>query len=87
MSEKQKPAQPPSIGRIVHYVLMDGLGAGQHRPAMVVDVNADGSIYLHFYLKMPADREAEYHDQEKVFYDEATKEPGTWHYPEFVRPA
>ena len=39
-AEQQQPdvEQVPSIGRIVHYILDEGPHAGEHRPAIIVQI-------------------------------------------------
>ena len=39
-----QPAQKPSVGKIVHFVLDSGPSKGQHRPAMIVRVWAETCV-------------------------------------------
>lgn len=84
--------QPPSIGRIVHYVLETGRGAGQHRPALVVNVLPDDRVNLVVFIDGRNDLVTA--DQEEVLllhkftvsHDRADKAEGTYHWPEYVAP-
>jgi hypothetical protein len=86
----------PSVGRIVHYVLplhssLRPDKIGDHRPAMVVrvwgEVDPDTTIQLSVFLDGKNDMEGytgQNHWATSVRHDEVNKEPGTWHWPEFV---
>lgn len=72
----------PSIGRIVHFVQQDGV----HLPAMVISVAKDTAVNLLVFLDQrtyPPGFVANYTERhESVHYDEASKLPATWHWPE-----
>lgn len=85
------PAQKPSIGRIVHYVLPAGRHKGEHRPAIIVKIwsvhEYDGSVQLQVFTDSTNDFT---HNQDGAhgllwatsvtYSEEAT--PGTYHWPE-----
>lgn len=77
---------PPTIGRLVHFVVTDGPAAGKHRPALIVDVDKKKGITLQVFTA--GDGSPSVGDclpgvfrQADVPYDEEAK-PGTWHWPE-----
>lgn len=78
--------QVPSVGRIVHFVLDAAAGEskiGQHRPAIIVDVSAEGpelQVFTSVYDELSSLKRT------WVQYDETASIPGTWHWPEFVSP-
>lgn len=83
--------QPPTIGRIVHYVLssQDGTseqGIGQHRAAVVVRTWPVNKTTVQ--LQVLTDGTNDRSDGKNVIWvtsviqDEETKEPRTWHWPE-----
>lgn len=84
--------QVASVGRIVHYVLLNGV----HRPAIIVHVwNGDwsGKALVQLQVFMDGDGGA-YNDcapnvvwRTSVVQDEEEKKPGTWHFPEYVGPS
>lgn len=76
----------PSVGRIVHYVMLNGI----HRPAIISGVTPDtpiASAVVHLHV-MPVRSEdfpiAGAFDVENVRRDETGHERGTWHEPERV---
>jgi hypothetical protein len=86
----------PSVGRIVHYVLpqksdLRPSSIGEHRPAQVIRVwgenDPDAAIQLSVFLDGRNDKE-EFDGTNlwvtSVRHDELNKEPGTWHWPEYV---
>ena len=77
----------PSLGRIVHYVLESGPGAGEHRPAIVVYVWSEITVNLQVFTDSPLAQNA--NDQKppvmwkaSISQDEEDKRGGTWHWPE-----
>ena len=80
----------PTIGSIVHYVLPDGPGWGNHRPAIVVHrwSNApDAALQLQVFTDSGERRDS--NDQlppvmwaTSVKEDPEGEKPGTWHWPE-----
>lgn len=79
--------QVPSIGRVVHFVLADGLNPGKHRMAFVADVWDQECVELQV-VTTPNDGEqyaSGLYWASTVHQDEAGA-PGTWHWPEFVAP-
>jgi hypothetical protein len=74
------------VGMIVHYVLCgEAASIGQHRPAVVVRLRGDGLVDLQV-ITLGAEDGARYAGGYclacNVAQDEATKAPGTWHWPE-----
>lgn len=73
-----KPAEKPTVGRIVHYVAFGTPGgeyaAGAHRAAIVTEV-ADDAVTLHIFNPTGT------HFRAGVKHD-PTHQPGTWHWPE-----
>lgn len=86
--------QQPSVGRVVHYVMLDG----KVRPGLVVQVWTDGLVNMqvftdgcnddtNLYLHERSGRDGGKGARNVVWrtsvrYDEAaTPEPGTWHWP------
>lgn len=81
-----------TTGRIVHFVMDDGRGQGEHRPAIVTQVwNEDGLVNLTVFH----DGENDYaRGTEPVsstptsvrktsrYFDDDGKVPGTWHWIE-----
>lgn len=93
----QVPAQTPSIGRIVHYVLEDGPSAGQHRPAIIVRTwpfSIAQLVQLQVFLDQGNDNFRQGDDppantmwRSSVKHDEDFAHVpafGTWHWPERV---
>jgi hypothetical protein len=86
----------PSIGRVVHYVLPQRAELRHHivgelRPATIIKVwgadDPDAAIQLAVFLDGQNDKEGwsgEFLWATSVRHDEVNKEPGTWHWPEFV---
>lgn len=86
--------QVPSVGRAVHYVTTTAYGwreSGEHRPAVIVRVWAPGNEHSSVQLQVltdglndgfPADQGTKW--ASSVSHDETTKNPGTWHWPEYV---
>lgn len=74
-------------GRIVHYVLPDGIRKGEHRPAIVVRVwdttQGTGMSNLQVFIDGNNDQEQQGSARwvGSVHYD-ANKAPGTWHWIE-----
>lgn len=89
----QTPAQVPSIGRIVHYVLDNGRYPGEHRPAIIVKVVEDETHETRLQLQVFTDGIGDFDRnqpgaagllwREGVRYDDA-KTPNSWHWPEYV---
>ena len=88
-----EPAQKPSIGRIVHYVLDSGQSKGQHRPAMIVRVWSDTCVQLTVFTDWSNDFGPDQHGGGGILWrpsaaqDEGGENPrsiGTWHWPERV---
>lgn len=79
--------QPPkaSAGRIVHFVLSgEAESLGQHRPAIITQVNFDGTVSIHVWTH-DADGGRYAHGHYFAHFiaqDETDKRPGTWHWPE-----
>lgn len=74
-------------GRTVHYVLDEGRSKGEHRPAVVVHVfdRENGTSNLHVHVDGAND---DYHNEflisrTSVLHSDG-KEPGTWHFIEYV---
>src|SRR5438445_12683125 len=86
----QLPAQKPSIGRIVHFVLPDGPSKGEHRPAIIVRVWNDTypGIQLQVFTDGSNDGEAYksgiYWATSVTYADPSENEPRSWHWPEPV---
>ena len=77
----------PSLGRIVHYVLESGPGAGDHRPAIIVRVWSETTVNLQVITDSGPD--ANSNDQKpqvmwktSISQDEENKMGHTWHWPE-----
>ena len=89
----QTPAQVPSIGRIVHYVLDNGRYPGEHRPAIIVKVTEDETHETRVQLQVFTDSTGDFDRnqpgaggllwREGVRYDEE-KRTNSWHWPEYV---
>lgn len=84
------PTQPPSLGRNVHYVLPDGPNKGHHRAAIITGVHGRSCVNLTVFLDQHADdtRSGDFIATRRAWscnYS-ANSEPGTWHYPEPVKP-
>lgn len=87
----------PTIGRIVRYVLPNGILSeakqhriGHHRPAIIVAINCEGtkdeSLQLQVFTDGSNDGIGKDGDRNvywatSVRHDEETKAPGTWHWP------
>lgn len=77
-------------GRIVHYVLPDGVSKGEHRPAIIVKVwnQETGCCNLSVFQDWSNDKAAPTGDGASgVFWATSrlyseTAEPGTWHWIE-----
>lgn len=73
-------------GRIVHYVLDEGPGAGQHRPAIVVRNWSDdgaGCVQLQVFTDSYNDGLENVVWRSSALYNREGA-PGTWHWPERV---
>lgn len=77
--ERRAAAQQPSIGRVVHFVLP----SGAHRPADILDVNADGSVAL-LVKTLYRDQVGQLLEWISARFDDTGTEPDTWHWPEYV---
>jgi hypothetical protein len=70
----------PSIGRIVHFVVKEGV----HRPAVIVtsqDINFDRQmIDVQVFVDPTSDNTIPF--RRNTPHDEIQKQPGTWHWPE-----
>lgn len=90
--ERVQPAQVPSIGRLVHYVLgEESRNAGEHRPAVVVRVWDQSGPERRLNLQIFTDEQndgwaAGTRWATSVKFDPAGS-LGTWHWPEYVAPA
>ena len=91
LSNEENDSVKPSVGRIVHFVRNNG----EHRAALIVRdwEEPSGSVNLYVFLDGGNDRrergEATFgiHGIEwatSVNFDDATKKPYTWHWPERV---
>ncbi len=71
----------PTIGRVVYYVAYGTPGgeykAGVERPAVITQVNADGTVGL--FIMNPTG----VFFNTSVKLDQETKAPGTWHWMTF----
>ena len=89
--------QPPSIGRIVHYILESGPKAGEHRPAIIVNVWQTGEKPLlgnavQLQVFTDSSIEESFNDclppvmwkTSRSYADPAEQAPGTWHWPDRV---
>lgn len=79
------PVPPPTIGRVAHYVLPDGLGKGEHRPAMIVRTFNDPSLVC-LRLWLDPDRDVDLYDDPIASWRSAVHfDPdgsiGTWYWP------
>lgn len=86
-SPDPKPDGPkPTIGRIVHYVLPDGLNAMAHRPAIITDVREDGTVDMQVFTTGDGSGVGDglpgVFRQAAVRADEKDRMAGTWHWPE-----
>lgn len=68
--------QVPSIGRVVHYVALDG----KHIPADICATPEGGGIHLFVKDSTVGRAYFEY----SVIFDPTGTEYGTWHWPEYV---
>ncbi len=78
------PTQPPTLGRVIHYVLPDGRRAGEVRAAMVTNVfpsAADGMCNGTVFLDQLNDADSKGFFGSAKFDDSATPAQGTWHWP------
>lgn len=89
--------QKVSVGRVVHFVLVDKQGATQHRPAIVVRVWPDGDggpyadeaskgthvVQLQVFSDGANDGNENVVWMTSVHHDPHGA-PGTWHWPERV---
>ena len=86
----------PSVSRQVHYVLplnpdLRPNAVGEHRPATIIRVwsenDPDSAVQLAVLIDGKNDQES-YQGKilwaTSVRHDEVKKEPGTWHWPEYV---
>lgn len=94
MAKKKKTASDVYVGATVLYVLENGPGKGEIRPAIVVKVwtNAEGAPQENgvCQLQVFSDSDGRYNDQlpaaawrSSVVFSE-NKEPGTWHWSEVI---
>lgn len=85
--------QKPSIGRVVHYVLLGGASQGEHRPALIVKVEKHGSCWLNVMKARSDDFSGEPNSGcgtgsqsassvVSYVFEDASGLPGTWHWPE-----
>lgn len=92
VEEEQAQAPIPikglAVGRIVHFVLVGGPHAGEHRPAIIVRTwsNYDpGLVNLQVFTDGTNDgQEGGTLWQTSIHHDPDEKKPGTWHFPEYV---
>lgn len=87
----QAPSEPKAIpglteGRMVHYVLPDGIRKGEHRPAVIVKVwdYGHGTSNLQVFTDGRNDGDNDLNGVEwktSIMYSEEPK-PGTWHFIE-----
>ncbi len=72
-----------AVGRLVHYVLIDGPNAGKSRPAIVVRVWERGCVNLQLFTDGPNDgnRYAAGRSWQTSVNYSPTGELGTWHWP------
>lgn len=79
------PERRPTEGELVHYVLLYGPHAGEHRPAWVVRRRGDSLVDCRV-MTLGLDDGANYSDgftlRLAVSYDGAGGRGGTWHFPE-----
>lgn len=87
--------QVPSIGRIVHYVLDTGRNAGQHRPAIIVQVwgdPANPTPYVQLQVFADGSNDGDEYANGMVWRTSvqpdhsSTPASHTWHWPEYVPP-
>jgi len=86
-----QPAQVPSPGRIVHYVLPDdNRNAGEHRPAIVVRVWDQSGPEQRLNLQVFTDEQNDGWAAGTQWRTSVRFDPeaglGTWHWPEYVAP-
>lgn len=82
------PIKGLAVGRIVHFVLIGGRNEGEHRPAIIVRTWSDHDPGL-VNLQVFTDKTNDGHDQcviwqTSIHHDPDEKQPGTWHFPEYV---
>ena len=86
MSESTQPKVIPGLteGRMVHYVLPDGVRKGEHRPAVIVKVwdHGHGTSNLQVFTDGMNDKTVNGLEwKTSIMYSE-DKMPGTWHFIE-----
>lgn len=85
-SVEPKAIEGLTEGRMVHYVLPDGIRAGEHRPAVIVKVwdHGQGTSNLQVFTDGRNDGHSDMDGLTwvtSVVYSE-DKTPGTWHFIE-----
>ena len=91
-SKHPEPAQKPSIGRIVHFVLDGGPHKGEHRPAIITKMwpnyNDREHVQLQVFTDGPNDGEAYksglFWATSVTYADASENKPYSWHWPEKV---
>jgi hypothetical protein len=85
--------QVPSIGRVVHFVLDTGRNAGQHRPAMIVQIWGDPqnpAPYVQLQVFTDGQNDGDEYASGMVWRTSvqpdhsASPAHRTWHWPEYV---
>jgi len=73
-----------AIGRIVHYVLDEGVSRGEHRPAIVIKIwDENGEVCnLQVFTDSANDTLPGVMWERLVKHDETGTQEGTWHWPE-----
>lgn len=85
-SVESKPIPGLTEGRMVHYVLPDGIRKGEHRPAVIVKVwdHSHGTSNLQVFTDGHNDADSGLNGlvwKTSIMYSKG-KEPGTWHFIE-----
>lgn len=82
------PEQVPSIGRVVHFVIPEGPHAGEHRPAIIVQIWTGSYVNLHVFFDGTNDGPIHGQPwQTSVQFDPSeTPMVRTWHWPEHIPP-
>ena len=71
---------PPSIGRIVHYILPGGPSAGEERPAIITRVVEGDMVALTAFPDAAHDHVGATFSTPCARHSD-NKEPGSWHWP------